>query len=43
LERAVKEFVNAGVSKFVIRPAAPPESWHRFAAEFAERVAPWQT
>jgi probable F420-dependent oxidoreductase len=43
LERAVKEFIDAGVSKFVIRPASPPPTWHGFAAELAERVIPWQT
>lgn len=39
----VGEFVRAGVSKFVVRPAAPPRSWTGFASEFAAGMLPLQT
>lgn len=38
MNRAVEEFVAAGVSKFVIRPATPPASWERFVDEFAAKA-----
>ncbi|RBY86864.1 TIGR03854 family LLM class F420-dependent oxidoreductase [Blastococcus sp. TF02A-26] len=43
LRRVVSEHVAAGVSKFVVRPAAPPESWERFVAGFCAELLPLQT
>jgi probable F420-dependent oxidoreductase len=43
LERSVKEFVSAGVSKFVIRPATPPSTWAGFVSEFAANAMPLQS
>ena len=39
----VRAFTEAGVSKFVVRPALPPPDWQRFAEEFAEQMLPLQT
>jgi probable F420-dependent oxidoreductase len=41
--RLVEEYVTAGVSKFVIRPAAHPASWRRFLSEVATELLPLQT
>lgn len=43
LERLITEFVAAGVSKFVVRPATPPASWESWIEEFAVRAAQLQT
>ena len=39
----MSRYVDAGLSKFVIRPAARPESWQGFVHEFAEHMLPLQT
>jgi alkanesulfonate monooxygenase SsuD/methylene tetrahydromethanopterin reductase-like flavin-dependent oxidoreductase (luciferase family) len=39
----ISSFVDAGLSKFVIRPAATPESWEGFVAGFARNLIPLQT
>ena len=36
-------YAEAGVSKFVVRPAGPPRSWARFIDEFAAELLPLQT
>jgi probable F420-dependent oxidoreductase len=41
--RLVDEYVSAGVSKFVVRPAAHPTSWPRFLTEVAAELLPLQT
>jgi len=41
--RLVAEFVDAGVTKFVVRPATPPESWPAWVSEFADHALPLQT
>jgi probable F420-dependent oxidoreductase len=38
----VKEFVDVGVTKFVLRPAMPPESWPTWVGEFADNALPLQ-
>jgi probable F420-dependent oxidoreductase len=43
LRQAVGEFVAAGVSKFVVRPVAPPDSWPAFAEELAAAALPLQS
>lgn len=43
LEQMVADFVAAGVSKFVIRPATTPQSWEQFIADFAARSRALQT
>jgi probable F420-dependent oxidoreductase len=43
LEKSVAEFVAAGVTKFVVRPVAPPDSWPDFVTEFAREMIPLQT
>jgi probable F420-dependent oxidoreductase len=43
---AIGQYVDAGLSKFVIRPAAPVQdegAFDRFLAEFAEHMMPLQT
>jgi hypothetical protein len=35
----VSRYVDAGVSKFVVRPAAHPGSWERFVADFSAELA----
>jgi probable F420-dependent oxidoreductase len=42
LARLVEKFVAAGVSKFVVRPVTPPESWERWVEEFATHAKPLQ-
>jgi alkanesulfonate monooxygenase SsuD/methylene tetrahydromethanopterin reductase-like flavin-dependent oxidoreductase (luciferase family) len=39
----ISRFVDAGLSKFVIRPAATPESFEDFVAAFASNLIPLQT
>jgi probable F420-dependent oxidoreductase len=39
----ISSFVDAGLSKFVIRPAATPESFEDFVAGFARNLIPIQT
>jgi hypothetical protein len=39
----ISSFVDAGLSKFVIRPAAAPESFEDFVAGFARELMPLQT
>jgi probable F420-dependent oxidoreductase len=39
----ISSFVDAGLSKFVIRPAATPESFEGFVAGFAGHLMPLQT
>jgi len=38
----ISAFIDAGLSKFVIRPATPPESLERFIEEFARELMPLQ-
>jgi probable F420-dependent oxidoreductase len=42
LVELVRSFTDAGVSKFVVRPALPPDEWPRFVDEFVERLHPLQ-
>jgi probable F420-dependent oxidoreductase len=39
----ISAYIDAGISKFVVRPATPPESWTQFVAEFVDRLLPLQT
>jgi probable F420-dependent oxidoreductase len=39
----ISSFVAAGLSKFVIRPAVPPDSFEDFLAAFAQELVPLQT
>jgi len=39
----VEQFVGVGVTKFVLRPATPPESWPDWVGEFADHAQPLQT
>jgi len=39
----IASFTDAGLSKFVVRPAAPTESLEDFVAEFTRELAPLQT
>jgi len=39
----MRSYIDAGISKFVIRPAARPESWAGFVHQFAEEMLPLQT
>jgi probable F420-dependent oxidoreductase len=39
----VGEFVDAGITKFVVRPAVSPHSWGGFLDGFAAELAPLQT
>ena len=39
----VRAFVAAGLTKFVVRPAAPVASWRGFVDEFAAELGPEQT
>ena len=38
--RLVGEFVEGGITKFVVRPAVPPESWDDFLDGFAAELTP---
>jgi probable F420-dependent oxidoreductase len=41
--RQVQRFVDEGITKFVVRPAAAPASWPGFLDEFAEHLVPLET
>lgn len=41
--RLVEQFIAAGVSKFVVRPAVPPASWDGFLSELRAELVPLQT
>jgi probable F420-dependent oxidoreductase len=41
--RMLAAYVDAGLSKFVVRPAAPPASWLDWLDEFAAELTPLQT
>jgi probable F420-dependent oxidoreductase len=41
--RTIEQYVSAGLSKFVVRPAAPPASLDDFLAGFARELMPLQT
>ena len=42
-KRAIEQYVLAGISKFVVRPAAPPASLDDFLGDFARELMPLQT
>jgi hypothetical protein len=42
-KRTIEQYVLAGISKFVIRPAAPPASLDDFLGDFARELMPLQT
>jgi probable F420-dependent oxidoreductase len=42
-KQAIEQYVSAGISKFVIRPAAPPASLDDFLSDFARELMPLQT
>jgi probable F420-dependent oxidoreductase len=39
----IAAFIDAGVSKFVVRPAVPPESFREWVAAFTQELMPLQT
>ena len=39
----ISAFVDAGLSKFVVRPAVPPESYADFIEAFTTELMPLQT
>ncbi|MEU0938264.1 TIGR03854 family LLM class F420-dependent oxidoreductase [Embleya sp. NPDC005971] len=39
----INRYADAGVSKFVVRPAGTPRSWATFLAEFAAELLPLET
>jgi probable F420-dependent oxidoreductase len=39
----IDRFVEAGVSKFVVRPATAPKSWEQFVDQFVGRMLPLQS
>jgi hypothetical protein len=41
--RMLAAYVDAGLSKFVVRPAAPPASWESWLGEFAAELSPLQS
>ncbi len=41
--RAIEQYVLAGISKFVVRPAAPPASLDDFLSDFTRELMPLQT
>jgi probable F420-dependent oxidoreductase len=43
LRRTITDHVTAGVTKFVVRPAAPPSSWENFIEQFSAELLPLQT
>lgn len=43
LSTLIGEFTAAGVSKFVVRPALPPEDWPGFVDDFVKMLSPLQT
>jgi probable F420-dependent oxidoreductase len=42
-QRAIEQYVLAGISKFVVRPAAPPASLDDFLNDFARELMPMQS
>jgi len=42
-KRMIEQYVVAGISKFVVRPAAPPASLDDFLNDFARELMPLQT
>ena len=42
-KRAIEQYVLAGISKFVVRPAAPPASLDDFLSDFTRELMPLQT
>ncbi|MGC0415747.1 TIGR03854 family LLM class F420-dependent oxidoreductase [Embleya sp. AB8] len=40
---SIARYADAGLSKFVVRPAGPPRSWTQFLDEFAAELLPLQT
>jgi probable F420-dependent oxidoreductase len=42
-KRAIEQYVLAGISKFVVRPAAPPASLDDFLNDFARELMPMQS
>jgi probable F420-dependent oxidoreductase len=42
-KRMIEQYVSAGISKFVVRPAAPPASLDDFLNDFARELMPLQT
>ena len=41
--QAIGQYTSAGLSKFVVRPAAPPASLDDFLTDFARELMPLQT
>jgi probable F420-dependent oxidoreductase len=41
--RTIEQYISAGLSKFVVRPAAPPASLDDFLTDFARELMPLQT
>ena len=41
--QAIEQYISAGLSKFVVRPAAPPASLDGFLSDFARELMPLQT
>src|SRR5262249_61471634 len=39
----IEQYISAGLSKFVVRPAAPPASLDDFLTDFARELMPLQT
>jgi probable F420-dependent oxidoreductase len=42
-KQTIEQYVSAGISKFVIRPAAPPASLDDFLGDFTRELMPLQT
>jgi probable F420-dependent oxidoreductase len=40
---AIHDYIGAGMTKFVIRPAAPPASWPAFVDEFCAELKPLES
>ncbi len=41
--RMIEQYISAGISKFVVRPAKPPASLDEFLSDFARELMPLQT
>jgi len=41
--QTIEQYVSAGISKFVVRPAAPPPSLDEFLSDFTRELMPLQT
>jgi probable F420-dependent oxidoreductase len=41
--RMIEQYISAGISKFVVRPAEPPASLDEFLGDFARELMPLQT